>query len=203
MWGGVLGQAAAAVGSRPIRNAVTLGGSLVQIFRWSDTPVALLAMGARLELLGPRGPRSVGADEFYARHPRQVLEPAELVVAVQVASPVGKAGGAFIKFARTAVDLAVADAAACLRAEEGGRCVEARLAIGATRALPWRASEAEALLTGQALTPARLGEAAALARKACKPVGDARTDRAYRERMVEVVARRALERAVANLQERA
>ncbi|HOX46796.1 MAG TPA: FAD binding domain-containing protein [Myxococcota bacterium] len=202
LWGGVLSQAAAAVGSRPIRNAVTLGGNLVQIFRWSDTPVALLAMGARLELLGPRGPRSVGADEFYARHPRQVLEPAELLVAVQAASPVGKAGGAFIKYARTAVDLAVADAAACLRVE-GGRCVEARLAIGATRALPWRASEAEALLTGQALTPARLGEAAALARKACKPVGDARTDKAYRERMVEVVARRALERAVANLQERA
>ncbi len=200
LWGGALCQAAAAVGSRPIRNAVTLGGNLVQIFRWSDTPVALLAMGARLDLLGPRGPRSVGVDELYARHPRQVLEPAELVVAVQLAAPVGRAGGAFVKYARTAVDLAVVDAAACLRLE-GGRAVEARLAIGATRALPWRASEAEAALVGQAPTAARLAEAAALACKACKAVGDARTGKAYRERMVEVIARRALTAAVASMEE--
>jgi CO/xanthine dehydrogenase FAD-binding subunit len=198
LWGGMLTAAAAAVGSRPIRNAVRLGGSLVQIFRWSDPPVALLAMGARLELLGPRGPRSVSADEFYARHPRQVLEPAELVVGVVLDEPRGAAGGAFVKYARTAVDLSVVDAAACLRVEDG-RCLEARVVVGGTRALPWRAVEAEVALAGRPLGAARLDEAARAARQAVKTVGDARTDKQYRERMVEVIVRRALERAAARV----
>ena len=192
--GGALADAAAAVGSRAIRNAVTVAGNLVQLYRWSDTPVALLALDARVDLLGPDGARSLGIDELLARHPRQVLAPAELVRAVRVPAIADRAG-AFVKLARTEVDYSVVAAAVSLD-REGDRIAAARVVVGGARGRPFRATGAEQVLTGRRPGPARLAAAAVAARDETRAIPDARTSVAYRQRMVEVVVRRALQRAL-------
>ncbi|MBN2493626.1 MAG: FAD binding domain-containing protein [Deltaproteobacteria bacterium] len=202
LWSGVLSDAARAVGSRPLRNAITLGGNVVGLFRWSDTPVALLAMDAVFDLVGPDGTRSLEADAFFARHPRQVMQAGELLAGVRIASDDPHGCGAFCKYARTEVDLAVVDVAACLQIDEQGRCSKARIAVGGTRAVPWRAEQAEKKLLGSKLTRRTIESAAATAKQEGKVLSDVRTDRDYRERMIEVIAGRTIERAAASCKER-
>jgi aerobic carbon-monoxide dehydrogenase medium subunit len=201
LFDGMLSAAAASVGSRPIRNMTTLGGNVVQVFRWSDPPVALLAMNAGFELTGPEGSRRLTADEFFERHPRQVLRPAEILTRVFIRRVQGASGGAFFKYARTAFDLAVVDAATCVELD-GRRCREARVVVGGTRTVPWRAHEAEKILVGSRLTKAVMHKAAAAARLETRAMGGLRTDGEYRREMVEVIVGRVIERAVQLAQEK-
>jgi CO/xanthine dehydrogenase FAD-binding subunit len=197
LWDGMLVVAARSIGSRPIRNAVTVGGNAVQLYRWSDLPVALLAMDAAFDLSSVSGERTLSADEFFARHPKQVLLPSEILTHVRIRSLEGRGGGAFVKFSRTAFDFAVVDVAACLWFD-GGLCRRARVVVGATRNVPWRAKVAEDVLQGKKPSAAILGEAARAAREATQSAEDVRTGKEYRARMVEVNVRRALEQAVRN-----
>jgi carbon-monoxide dehydrogenase medium subunit len=197
VFNGMLCDAALSVGSRPIRNAVTLGGNAVSVFRWSDPPVALLAMDASFDLVGPERERTLAADTFYSRHPRRILKPAEILTGIRVSAPSGRHGGAFCKFARTAFDLAVVDVAVCLWFEED-ICSRARVAIGATRNVPWLSARAAEMLEGKRLTGKSILAAARAAREETKTADDIRTSREYREQMVEVVARRTIERACDN-----
>jgi len=195
--GGMLCDAALSVGSRPIRNAVTLGGNVVSVFRWSDPPVALLALDASFDLVGPERERTLAADTFFSRHPRRILKPAELLTRVRVSEPAGKYGGAFCKFARTAFDLAVVDAAVCLWFDRD-ICSRARVAVGATRNVPWLSAGAEKMLAGKRVTGKTIIAAARAAREETQTADDIRTGREYREEMVEVIVRRTIERACDN-----
>jgi len=194
LWKGMLGEAAGGVGSLPIRNAVRVGGNAVALFRWSDPPVAYLAMGALFDVVGATGERTLRAEEFFERHPRQVLGQDELLIRVRIPVPQGACGGAFVKLARTAFDLAVVDAAVTVRME-GERCLDARVVVGATRSLPWRAKEAEEMRRGQKLEPRLIQRAARAARAATQTAGDVRTSAELRKRWVEVGVGRALQRA--------
>ncbi|HUU01287.1 MAG TPA: FAD binding domain-containing protein [Myxococcota bacterium] len=198
---GMLSTAAGSVGSRPIRNMTTLGGNVVQVFRWSDPPVALMAMNAGFELMGPAGSRRLSADEFFERHPRQVLQRSEILTRVYVRRPQGASGGAFIKYARTAFDLAVVDAAVCIELD-GRNCSAARVVVGGTRTVPWRSREAEKILVGSRLTKAVMRRAAAAARLETRAAGGVRTDGEYRRQMVEVIAGRVIEQAAQRARER-
>lgn len=197
--GGLLCDAAASVGSRPIRNAVTMGGNLVQLYRWSDTPVALLALDARVDLVGPEGERSLSIDEFLAHHPKKVLGEAELVVGIHIPQVEGRAG-AFIKYARTAVDYSIVDAAVSLDGS-GDKVQAVRVVVGGARGRPFRVPAAEKILTGAKPTRGRIAKAAVAAREGTKAIPDVRTSVAYRTRMVEVIVRRALEKAAKGLRE--
>ncbi len=192
--GGMLADAAAAVGSRPIRNAVTLGGNLIQLYRWSDPPAALLALDARAHLFGPDGDRDLSMDELLARHPKQVLGPAELLVRIELPEVAGRAGG-FVKLARTATDYSIVDAAACLD-YDGDGVAAARVVVGGARGRPFRATDAEAILAGKKPTRGRLAKAAEAARAQTRAIPDTRTSADYRQRMAGVAVQRALARAV-------
>ncbi len=200
VFNGMLCDAARSVGSRPIRNAVTVGGNAVSVFRWSDPPVALLALDASFDLIGPDRERTLAADTFYSRHPRRMMKPAEILTRIRLGVPSGRHGGAFYKFARTAFDLAVVDAAVCLWFEED-ICSRARVAIGATRNVPWLSAGAAEMLEGKRITGKSILAAARAAREETRTAGDVRTGREYREQMVEVIVRRTIERAADNAME--
>jgi carbon-monoxide dehydrogenase medium subunit len=192
---GVLSEAAKSVGSRAIRNAVTLGGNSVQAFRWSDPPVVLLALDAEFVLQSPAGTRKLGAEEFYASHPRQVLKPAEILTRIEIKTSDDNIRAAFIKYAPTAFDLAIVDVAVCLKVVDG-RCEMARIAIGGTKNVPWRAHDAESILKGSKLSKKVIERAAQAAKSATQTSADVRFSKEYREQMVSVIVERAIEQAI-------
>jgi CO/xanthine dehydrogenase FAD-binding subunit len=123
----------------------------------SDLCVALVALDAVVHILGAGGERSVPLAEFYVlpgERPEieNVLEHGELITHVDVPLlPVG-ARSAYLKVRdRTSYEFALTSAAAALVLEDG-TIATARVAVGGVGTIPWRAREAEAILTGAAVS---------------------------------------------------
>lgn len=143
----------------------------------SDLAVALAALDAEVETLGPSGARRLPVTALY-RPPGEdpsadtVLAPGELITAVHVPAQPGLAArSTFLKVRdRASFEFAVVSVAAALDVEDG-RIVAARLAAGAVAYRPWRFAEAEAALVGRAPGPEAFAEAAALAVERAEPLG--------------------------------
>ena len=145
----------------------------------SDFCVPLAAFGAMVEIVGKQGKRDVPLEAFHrlpGSTPNQetVLEPGELIVAVRLPADAATfaAHARYLKVReRTSYAFAVVSAAVGLRMESG-TIAEARIALGGVAAKPWRAHEAERLLSGGTPGKALFRQAAEAAFAEAKPVGD-------------------------------
>jgi carbon-monoxide dehydrogenase medium subunit len=192
--GGVLQQAARAVGATPTRNLVTLGGNIVQVFFWSTLPVALLALDATIRVQGKAGRRSVSAEDFFHSHPKSRLACHELVTEVVVPKASSSCGGAFIKFALTHTGYALLNVA-CVLERSSKACRNVRLVIGAATALPFRLQKVEAMLENEPLTESLLEHAKNMTTELVGPVPDMRADPEYRKALAGVLVQRAIQQA--------
>ena len=192
-----------------IRNAATLGGNLTHADPAQDPPPTLIALGARVHLVGPEGARDVPLDEFFADYYETALEPGEVLTYVEVPAPAaalhakGDASDAryvqaFSKFLPRSVDdyATVAVAVSLAASADGTRCLDARIGLGSVAPTPIRARAAEDVLRGQALTDAVLREAGEAAAAACDPLPDVRGSAAYKKEMVKVWLRRTVQKAL-------
>lgn len=115
-------QVAAGIAYRAIRNKGTVGGSLAHADPAADWVVTLVAMGAVLRLLSPRGERELALEVFMRAAYTTDLADDEMITAVRVpAMPQSRWG--YYKFCRKPGEFADASAAVC------------QIAPGA----PWRA----------------------------------------------------------------
>ena len=195
LYGGILPQAARALGSTPLRNRITVGGNAVQVLPWSDLPGVLLAMEATFEIQSAGGrSRTLPADEFYVRHPRTHLSPAEMVTGIRIPVPRYAHLGAFHKVARTKVDYAGLSIATTLQMEQN-RVVTCRIVAGALRPLPLRIRQAETAVENQQAGRETFIRAAAIAAGAVEPTRDYRYSQRYRKHLLKVWTRRSLEEA--------
>jgi CO/xanthine dehydrogenase FAD-binding subunit len=119
----------------------------------SDLCVALVALDAVVHIRGRRGERSVPLTEFYVVPGEQpdienVLDHGDLITAIEVPLlPVGARSGYLKVRDRASYEFALTSAAAALMIEDG-TIATARVAVGGVGTIPWRAREAEAILTG-------------------------------------------------------
>ncbi len=145
----------------------------------SDFATPLVALDAVVEVEGPHGCREIPIDSLHRlpdadRRRATALEPGELIVALRLPAE----ATAFSRHARylklrerTSYAFAVVSAAAALRLEDGS-IREARIALGAVAAKPWRAQEAEAALIGALPRREMFARAADIALAAARPSGD-------------------------------
>ena len=173
----LLAHAAGLVGDPQIRHRGTIGGSLAHADPAADLPMALVALGGSVELTGPGGTRTVGAEDFFAGYFETALEPDELLTAVRVPGRPGQPWG-YQKFVRRANDWAIVGVAA----------VGGRIALANMGPVPLRATAAEQALAGGA----SVAEAAELAAEGTSPGEDIHADREYRRHLARVLTRRAL-----------
>jgi carbon-monoxide dehydrogenase medium subunit len=95
-----LAEAALVVGSAQIRNRATLAGNICNASPAADTLPALLVYGARVELTGPMGVRTVPIDEVLVRSGVTTLTGGELVTAVELPMPSGRRGAVHLRRTR-------------------------------------------------------------------------------------------------------
>lgn len=192
-----LAQASRTVGGPQIRNTGTIGGNLGTASPAGDTLPVLVALDATVELASAAGRRTLPVADFVTGPKRTALAPGELVAAVRV--PVARGPQEFLKVGvRNAMVIAVAACALVLDLD--GRRLAC--ALGAVGPGPIRDHAAERWATASldwdarpALDP---GVADGFGRRmaaASRPIDDHRATAAYRHHAVEVLARRALERA--------
>ena len=175
----------------------TVGGNIANASPAADLPPALLAYGADVLVASADGQRRVPIDGFFTGYRRVDLTAHELLVGVFVPWPAAGAFSAYFKVGtRAAQSIARVGLAGCLTFK--GRIVErAVLAAASVAATPLRLTEAERMLTGEALTSAVARGASRLAGSSVSPIDDVRGSAAYRRYVVGSLVERFLSRAAA------
>jgi CO/xanthine dehydrogenase FAD-binding subunit len=184
--------AAREVGSVQIQNVATLAGNICNASPAADGIVALMALDARVEIVGPSGHRRVPLDEFVLGVRRVDLNPGEILSAIIVPDPGSPSVSHFLKLgARRYLVISIAMVAVNLRFDEQARVAAAAIAVGACSPVAVRLATLEARLIG-----AHRAEMPSLVRDedvdALSPISDVRADAAYRDAAVPVLVRRCL-----------
>jgi xanthine dehydrogenase YagS FAD-binding subunit len=143
----------------------------------SDMAVAMMALEARIHILGAQGERDVPIGEFYllpgnTPHLENTLKPGDLITYVTLPAPINGARSHYLKLRdRASYEFALASAAVIIQAE-GGHIRKARVALGGVGTRPWRSPEAEHALTGKPANEAAFRAAAEAALRSAKPQRD-------------------------------
>jgi carbon-monoxide dehydrogenase medium subunit len=174
-----------------VRNRGTVAGSLAHADPAGDWPAALLALEAEVTIAGAHGARTLPLGEFIVDAYTTQLEPGELITRVAVPLPPPRSGGAYAKFEKRAGDFAVASVGVQVTLGADGRCVAARISLGAVGARPIRAAAAEGLLRDADRPADALAAAARLVAAAAEPFADTRGSEEYKRHLAGVLFQRA------------
>jgi carbon-monoxide dehydrogenase medium subunit len=191
----LLTAAAAWVGHVQIRNRGTVGGSIAHADPAAEVPAICVLLDAEMEVLGPAGPRSVPAEDFFLGFFTTQLDEADVLtqIRIPVSGPTERWG--FREYAQRRGDFAVAGAAVTL-ALDGDTVESARIGVFGTSDRPTRSAAGEAALVGGPASAEKMFEAARIAAEEAAD-GDPRPDAAYRRKVTETMVARALEDAAA------
>ena len=192
-----LADASAIVGSHATRAFGTIGGNLMNASPAMETGGPLQCFDSTVTLRSQSGTRSVGVDELVAGPGVTTAAAGELLEQVQVPLPADSTGSAYVRLEyRRQMEIAVVGATALIRLE-AGTIATARVAITALAPTIHRIADAEAALTGSDGGADALQAAANAVAAAAKPISDVRGSADYRRAMAAVIARRAIEVALA------
>ncbi|MEE8472759.1 MAG: xanthine dehydrogenase family protein subunit M [Dehalococcoidia bacterium] len=196
-----LGQACSQIGSRQVRNRASVGGNVCNGAPSGDSLPPLLVFEATAGITGVSGTRQTTLEELVVGPGRTTLGPSELLVEIVVPLPAAHSTSEYCRLSlREEMDIALVGVAVLLAVEpDTGRCLEARIALGAVAPTPIRVRDAETVLQGRKITERLLDRAADLAAGAATPITDIRASAEYRREMVKVLTRRGLKACLSRL----
>jgi len=185
----IVAHVAGMVGDPQVRHRGTIGGSVAHADPASDFLAVFLTLGAQMVVRGPSGERTVDAANFFKGLFESDLAVDEVLLEIRV--PKTGAGWSYQKFHRRSVDWAVVGVAALASRSNGN--VDWRIALTNMSDRPLRATAMEEALSSGS-DPAT---AAAEVSRDTSPPSDHFASGQYRREVAKVIARRAVEEALA------
>jgi carbon-monoxide dehydrogenase medium subunit len=178
-----------------VRNVATVGGNLAHADTHLDLPLVWIALGAQAAIVSPRGERLIAVEDLYTGYYETVLRHDELITALHV--PLRPAWRpVYVKVTtRTAHDWPALGIAVSLE-NERTMIKDARIAIGAATEKATRLTQAEAVLRGTAIDDATLTHAGDVAIGEVRIEADSRGSASYKEHLLRVHLRRAVQAAI-------
>jgi len=193
----VIAEAEKRLAQVQIRNWGTVGGALCHADPVGDLGPVVTALDAKVRAVSSRGKRELSIDEFFVDIFTTSLEPDEILYEVEIPCLPPFSAGAYRKETVTAGDYAIASVAAVVALEEDGkRMKQARLVLGAVGNRPIRARKAEEALTGAEVSEEVIERAAATASEEADPLEDVQGSIEYKRRLVKILAKEMLGRAI-------
>jgi CO/xanthine dehydrogenase FAD-binding subunit len=179
----MLGHAARDTGGIATQNRGTIAGNIANASPAADTPPALLAYDAELELVSVHGVRRVPYATFHIGYKKMDLAPGEMIAAVRLPRGAAWSRQAYRKVGtRRAQAISKVCFAGALRLRDG-KVEDVRLAVGSVSPTCIRASAAEAALRGRPLTDETIAAARASLSGDIVPIDDIRSTARYRARV--------------------
>jgi xanthine dehydrogenase YagS FAD-binding subunit len=160
----------------------------------SSLAPALISLGAKAKLFGPKGAREVAVEKFFVT-PKSgsdreyVLAPNEIVTEIIVPAA-GSANATYEVRQGESLDWPLAAASVSLKMS-GKTVTSARIVLGHVAPVPWPAPEAEQVLAGKPVSAKLAEQAGAAAVKDAKPL----SQNAYKVQLARVAVKRAILRA--------
>ncbi len=189
--GGFLSESLEEIGSYPVRNAGSLGGSLVRPFPWSDVLPVLSVFDTSVTYYhnGEEGKRNFG--NLYDSDFRSTLNDSVIKKITIDLPDEENSAASFNKFNRSEFDVAALNLA-CRITQQNGKVKEARMAVGARPMKARRAREVEEELAGEELGSDVAREAGRMAAGNVELNGDKKISGEYRETLVEKMVTEAI-----------
>lgn len=172
------------------------GGGPAYFVSASSLGPALIALGAKVKVMGASGDREIPLEQFFlvpkAEGEREIaLKPGELITEITVPAASGRKNATYEVREREAIDWPLATASVALTMK-GNSIGSARVVLGHVAPKPWVAAEAEQFLAGKTITEEVAEGAGAAAAKGAQPL----SENAYKVQLAKVVVKRALLAAV-------
>ena len=204
----LLAEAAESVASYQLRNRATLGGNLCNASPCADTSPAALVLEAEFILHGPQGQRSIAASKFFAGPGQTVLQPDELMTAIQFPPLPAGASGRYLKLGRCkSGDLSLVGVAVLAYPDTAHPAPDHgygfRIGLGSVAPKPLRALKAEIALAANIPGEETFALAAEKAMATATPITDVRGGSDYQKAMVRALTLRGLMAVWAQLEESA
>lgn len=188
----LLAQTVPHVAHLAIRNSGTIGGSLALADPAAEYPAVAVALQANILLQGPKGARSVAADDFFQGFYRTARQPDEILVGVEFPAAVAGQRAHFDELARRRGDYAMIGLAAVLQFD-ADRVKTARLAFLAAGERPVLAHKAMAALAGSKADDAAISAAQQALDADLDPPGDLQADPATKKHLARVLLGRCVQ----------
>jgi carbon-monoxide dehydrogenase medium subunit len=191
----VFSEAASGIGDVQVRNRGTFGGSLVHADPAGDWPAVFLALDGEATLVGPKGRRTVKAEDFFVGMLTSAAGEGEILTEVDFSLERKRAGTAYRKLRQPASGFAVVGVAVQLVTDRKGRIDDVAIGVTGVNPVPFRARGLEARLRGQAPSGEALRGLCAQVDEA-DPMEDGFASAGYRRHLLGVHAARAVAAAL-------
>jgi CO/xanthine dehydrogenase FAD-binding subunit len=179
----MLCQAASETGGLAIQNRGTIGGNIVNASPAADSPPALLAYDAELELVSVKGPRTIPYHSFHTGYKQMDIRPEELLRAVRLPRA---SKGLKHYYRKVGTRKAQAISKVCFAGvarTEGDQIVDVRVALGSVAPIPLRCLKTETALRGQRINVATVTAGKSALTAEIAPIDDLRSTGDYRLRV--------------------
>lgn len=178
-----------------VRNVATVGGALAHADPHMDLPPVLIALGASVKAVGPRGERSFPVAELLTGYYETQLARNELIAEVLIPLQAGRRSVYLKCTTRAAHDWPTLGVSASVQSDRDA-VRAATVVVSAATERPVTVDPLAKILIGQRLTGKLLREAGEVAAQAVEVTGDLRGSASYKRQLVRVYVERALRQAI-------
>ena len=179
-------------------NAVEKGRRCQAVYQGDLGPV-LLALGAQVKIVSAKGKKIIPLAEFFTGRGEKpnVLKPDEILVEIRIPPSGYGVAGVYEKLrVREGMDFPMAGVAVMVKRIPNGTIELAKVVLGAVGSSPAEVPKAATLLEGNKPTDDLLQSVSREAMDRVQPVGNLAMNASYRKKMVGVLVKRALRRAL-------
>ncbi len=184
-------------------NAVEKGRRCQAVYQGDLAPL-LLAMGAEVKIVSKNSEKVIPLSQFFTGRGERpnILKPNEMLAEIRIPPPDHETVWVYEKLrVREGMDFPMAAAAVMLKRDRNGTVEQAKLVLGAVGSSPTEVTAAQQILQGHKATQDLIHTLSREAMERSHPVGNLVMDTGYRKKMVGVLVRRALNRALMMSQE--
>lgn len=179
----MLCQAASETGGLAIQNRGTLGGNIVNASPAADSPPALLAYDAQLELVSTAGSRWIPYDGFHTGYKQMNLRADELLARIRLPRATAELQHYYRKVGTRKAQAISKVCFAAVARIEAGRIADVKIALGSVAPIVLRCKQTEAAIRGKGVDEATVQLARETLMREIVPIDDVRSTADYRLRV--------------------
>jgi CO/xanthine dehydrogenase FAD-binding subunit len=179
----MLCQAASETGGLAIQNRGTLGGNIINASPAADSPPALLAYDAEIELVSRNGSRWIPYEGFHTGYKQMNLRASELLTRIRLPRNTSEFKHYYRKVGTRKAQAISKVCFAAVASVAGSRVTEIRIALGSVAPIVLRCKHTEDAIRGRELNDDTVRRARETLLREIVPIDDIRSTADYRLRV--------------------